>query len=110
MTGIEKKLVIAAFVNLAIYAPIFFGVIVFEAATKSQSGLLWRFLIPWHLLGALLVLLALYATLKDLFARSFAKPYRRYMWLVLILATNGIGWIAYLFLHGFEPRTRAIDA
>jgi ABC-type enterochelin transport system permease subunit len=107
MTGIEKGFVIAAFVNLAIYTPIFLGVIVFEAVAKSHSDLLWRFLVPWHLLGAFLVLLALYATLKDLFARSFVKPHRRYMWLVLILATNGIGWIAYLFLHGFKPRTPA---
>jgi len=103
MTHIERALVLGALIYMAAYLPCFF-VVFFMRATSGQFV---SVMVPFHMLGLLLNLVAFLLTLRDLYLREFASKNAKVTWTLLILMTAGVGWIVYIFKHALKPRNQA---
>ena len=63
-------------------------------------------IVPFHIFGMLLNLVAFVLTLRDLYLREFASENAKVTWALLITMTGGVGWLAYIFKHALKPRYR----
>ncbi len=93
---------IAALAYMVVYIP-YFLIQMQRVANGDQVSPLAIF--PFHFLGIGLNVAALIVTIRDLYLRPFANPNAKLTWLLLILMTGGIGWLAYVFTYAFKPRT-----
>lgn len=102
MRGLQRYTVLIAIGNMVIYVPIF----LFLMMRAESSGIEPKIvtLLPWHFAGMLLNLLAIFATIQDLYLRDFPHPNSKLTWCLLIVFTGGIGWIVYIFKHALKPR------
>ena len=105
MKGIQRIIVIVALGNMVVYIPYFLIQIGNAAVNHVQLDPIA--IMPWHFIGMFLNLLALVATIRDLYLRPFADPNSKVTWCLLILCTGGIGWVVYIFKHAFQPRSQS---
>ena len=101
MKSIERAIVIAALVYMALYIPCFF-VQTYRMSNGVPVSPLAIF--PLHFLGMALNFVALILTIRDLYLRPFANANSKLTWLLLILCTGGVGWLVYVFRHALRPR------
>jgi hypothetical protein len=98
MRGVERCLVLAAIIYMAVYVPFFF------MAPGGFWGRWMTVILPLHFLSMLLNLIAIVLTIRDLYLRRFPTENAKLTWLLLILCTGGIGWLVYVFKHALKPR------
>lgn len=103
MGGIERLIVLGALMYMALYIP-FFAYGCYAAATDSMNERLWIILVPLHIIGMILNLIALIVTIRDVYLRPFRHENDKLTWILVILFTGGIGWIVYIFRHALKPR------
>jgi hypothetical protein len=93
--------ILGAILYMLVYFPYFF-VQLYRMSKGVDVPLLA--IAPAHFLGMALNFAALIMTIRDLYLRSFPNPNSKATWLLLILLTGGIGWIAYVFKYALKPR------
>ena len=101
MNRVERAIVVAALLYMAVYIPYFF-VQMHRISNGVQISPIAIF--PKHLFGMVLNFAALITTIRDLYLRPFANANAKVTWLLLILLTGGIGWLVYIFKHALRPR------
>ncbi len=102
MQGLQRIVVLLAIGNMVIYIPYFLILGIATSANGIQLNPMA--IMPWHVAGMFLNLLALIATFQDLYLRPFSNPNSKVTWCLLILCTGGIGWIVYVFRYALKPR------
>jgi hypothetical protein len=110
MTGTGRSLVLWAIRYMVVYLPIALAIILLKksgAIENNDQRLL--VVVPFHFVAMLLNFLALVVTLCDLIDRPFPETWHKWMWLILILFTGGIGWLVYVFRYGLKPLDRVTD-
>jgi hypothetical protein len=102
MGRIERIIVLTAMRYTAVYGLLFLSV--FARAMIIGDQYFPLVIIPLHILGIALGLVAFGVTLRDLYLRPFPKRYWKFIWFFLIIYTGGIAWCVYIFKHAFKPR------
>lgn len=103
----ERFIIIAAMINMGLYIPCFLGLMVFEMDHTPPPNE-FPFAV-WHLTGMCLNLLAIIATIRDLYRRSFVDPSAKLTWCLLIVCTGGIGWSIYVYRYLWRPCSATAD-
>lgn len=101
MRGFERWFVLWSLAYTAIYVPIF---VFFVFRSMGSPNAVFFYILPFHFLGMIQNIIAFILTIRDLYLRPFPQENQKLTWLLLIVLTGGIGWIAYLFLYALKPR------
>jgi len=102
MSKVQKVLSVVAMIYVACYFIFFICMMV--ALPGLEDGSLVRVIIPLHLVAFALNCYLLVVVFRDLYKRDFADPNAKITWAILILATMGVGMIAYFIKYAFKPR------
>jgi len=104
MNRLERAVVVGALLHMAIYLPFF----IFNTSVE-EPVLEFDQLMKWHLSVMAWNFVALGFTLRDLYLRTFPHENTKLLWLIAIVNTGGIGWVAYLWKYATQPRQSNLD-
>lgn len=102
MNRFEKTIVIGFLVYVAAHV-VYYVIQMYQ--DPAGAGVVLGEVFPSVLFAMSFDLAAFIVTIRDLYLRPFPDPNSKLTWLLFILCTGGIGWVAYVFRHAIRPRT-----